>query len=155
MDRPRPENEPLLVLNFFINSENICQKTELKSCWTVPVKISYSITWLAIVQLGHESASGSANALRFFSGSASAFFRCGSATLPMRRTYLFKVEDKSCSDRNQSNRRWKGCKCFAWEATRHHCGSGRVRTFFFAARSEFRSEPHLVCALAKHIYIYL
>ncbi len=47
---------------------------------------------------GHESASGSpsasgsssASALRFFPGSASAFFRCGSATLPKRGPNFFK-----------------------------------------------------------------
>ncbi len=52
----------------------MCQKTDLKSRWTVPLKISYTITWLAIVQKGHEFASLSASALRFFSESVSAFF---------------------------------------------------------------------------------
>jgi hypothetical protein len=52
-------------------------KTELKSCWAVPLRISDIITWLAIVQQGHESAS----ALRFFPGSASVIFLCWSATL--------------------------------------------------------------------------
>jgi hypothetical protein len=36
------------------------------SLWTVPLKISYTITWLARVQNGHESASGSASHQDFF-----------------------------------------------------------------------------------------
>jgi hypothetical protein len=40
-------------------------------------KISYTITWLATIQWGHESTS----ALRLFPESESAFFRCRSATL--------------------------------------------------------------------------
>jgi hypothetical protein len=61
MDRPRPENEPLLNIKFFnfLNQKlfifkprpiHIFQKTELKSRWSVPLKISHTITWLAIVQ---------------------------------------------------------------------------------------------------------
>ncbi len=73
MDRPRPENEPLLNITFFnfLNQKrfifkprpiHIFQKMELKSRWSVPLKISYTITWLAIVQQGHESASASGSA---------------------------------------------------------------------------------------------
>jgi hypothetical protein len=56
MVRPRSEQEPILVLHFseFLNIRprpiHICQKTKLKSRWTVPLNISYTITWLAIVQ---------------------------------------------------------------------------------------------------------
>ncbi len=38
----------------------MCQKTELKSRWTVDLKIFYTITWLAIVQWVHEFGSASA-----------------------------------------------------------------------------------------------
>ncbi len=55
----------------------ICQKTELKYRWTVPLQISNTITWLVTVKCGHEFASAS----RFSPGSASAFILCGSAIL--------------------------------------------------------------------------
>jgi hypothetical protein len=65
MDRLRPENEPLLNIKFF-NFKNqkrfifkprpnhIFQKKELRSRWFVPLKISYTITWLAIVQFSKD-----------------------------------------------------------------------------------------------------
>ncbi len=72
-------SEPEAAVHFQAWVYPYMSKTELKSRWTVPLKISDTITWLTVVQQGHES--GSASALRFFPGSASAIFRCWSATL--------------------------------------------------------------------------